>query len=88
MVEKYLSGEWSFADFKNTYYDFYLTDITDKELDDIPEFESNYFAEIHEKLDWVDENPDDESRQVGWIDVKQFLFWLSGRSAKLENRNS
>jgi|GEM_PF-5252295 len=79
MIQRYLSGEWSFTTFSNVYYDFYIDEISDDELDNLPEVESDFFAEIHEKLDWVHEAPDDESRGYGWIDIKQFNQWLTNK---------
>jgi hypothetical protein len=45
MIERVLSGQWLFTDFKNAYYDFYLDSVTDKELDDLPDIESAFFLQ-------------------------------------------
>ena len=61
---------------------FILEDVEDIEHDNLTKSEGTFLSEVHEKLDWVDENPDDESRQVGWIDIEQFLSWLSNRCTR------
>jgi hypothetical protein len=40
------------------------------------EREHAYSGAVHEQLDWVDERPDTQSRQPGWIDFEEFKTWL------------
>ena len=74
MIAKALDREWSVQDFRQGFYDYYLEDVPDE---DMSRSEREFFNAIQEKLDWVDENPDDESRGFCWIDNIQFLNWLS-----------
>lgn len=60
--------------FRDKYYDFYLEDVPDDALTDD---ESVLFGSIHEKLDWVDENPNEESRSFGWINNEEFIIWVN-----------
>lgn len=73
MIEGLLQGKFSVKKFRENYYDYYLDDVSDESL---TESESGFFGHVHEMLDWVDESPDRESRNNGWLDDQEFLEWL------------
>ena len=82
MIENLLSGLWSVREFRKNYYDYYLEKVPDNQLS---EKEIGFFGSLHEKLDWVDECPDDESRSVGWLDDQQFLEWVKIQKDKFSS---
>ncbi len=84
MVENLLSGLWSVCEFRENYYYYYLDEVPDDMLSDA---EVEFFGGLQEKLDWVDESPDDESQNVGWLDNQQFLKWAIEHKTKITNEH-
>ncbi|WP_018997422.1 hypothetical protein [Hirschia maritima] len=76
MIQQFLTGTFSYDDLFEKYSEFYLEVVTDEELDEMPKIEYMFFSEVHDKLYWVDEKPDDESRSFGWIDYDQYKTWI------------
>lgn len=72
-IDAFLRGELTFPEFRERYYDYYIDQLPEWALTDR---ERDFFSEVQEKLDWVDRNPDYESRRAGWIDYEQFTTWL------------
>lgn len=81
MVNNLVLGIWGVEEFRFNYYDYYLDDISDEDLSEI---EMDFFGGIQEKLDWVDEFPDEESRTVGWLDHEEFILWVKAEKEKYE----
>lgn len=79
MINNLLTGMWKVDEFRRNYYDFYLVDVPDDLLSDT---ESEFFGGIQEKLDWVDESPDIESQNAGWLNHEQFVEWVAQRKTK------
>ncbi len=79
MINNLLTGIWKVDEFRRNYYDFYLEVIPDDLLSDT---ESEFFASVQEKLDWVDESPDIGSQNAGWLNHEQFVEWLEQRKIK------
>jgi hypothetical protein len=75
MIDRFLSGVWTYDQFYSSYYVYFSDVLTDDALTDR---ELTFFGAVHEKMDFTDENPDDESRSYGWIDVREFRDWLRG----------
>jgi len=42
-----------------------------------------FFGDIQEKLDFTDENPDEESRKYGYINHKEYVKWLKEKMKEL-----
>jgi hypothetical protein len=78
MTEKLLREEWSVPDFRTRYYDFYLEKAQD---DALSEANWDFFGAIQEKLDWIDEKPDPESKNYGWLNHDQYVLWARVRYA-------
>ncbi len=72
-INKLLNGEYGVKDFKNDYYDFYLDKLPENS---VTKDEFMFFGDIQEKLDWTDENPDEESRKYGWMDYEQYIKYV------------
>ncbi len=86
MIEMLLSGEWSVPQFRSEYYGFYLEKVPDDALSDE---DAIFFGSVQEKLDWTDASPDNESRQFGWLNHKEFIQWVQDqREQYLVNRYS
>jgi len=85
MIDQLLSGSWNVEEFRRNYYDFYLEDVPDDLLSDE---DIDFFGSIQEKLDWVDESPDVESRDFGWLDYAQFMDWIKVREKERNKQDS
>ncbi|WP_293005998.1 hypothetical protein [Nitrosomonas sp.] len=79
MIDNLLSGMWKIDEFRSNYYDFYLEEVPDDLLSDT---ESEFFGGVQEKLDWVDESPDIESQNSGWLNHEQFVEWVKQQKIK------
>jgi hypothetical protein len=71
-IHGFLFGGVSFKTFEKNYYDFYVEDVPEDGLTD-NEFE--FYGEIQEKIDWVDEDPGLD-RQYGYITPNEYKVWL------------
>ena len=82
-INKVLSGVWSVPEFRSNYYDFFSDGVPEYELSDA---EEDSFSRVQEKLDTVDQNPDSESREHGWVDQDEFIEWLRVELESFEER--
>lgn len=73
LIENFISSSITFDQFKSSYSNCYLEEVSDKMLSDA---DIDFFGRIQEKLDWVDNDFDLESREYGWINEKEFSSWL------------
>mgnify|MGYP007127696968 CR=1 FL=1 len=72
-IDAVLGRRISVPGFRSRYYDYYVDVLPESALTDA---DRDLFAAVQEKLDWVDEAPDAESRRAGWIDYDEFIAWL------------
>lgn len=72
-IDALLGRDISVPVFRRRFYDDYIDVVPESALTD-PERE--FFAAVQEKLDWVDEEPDAESRRAGRIGHGEFIAWL------------
>jgi len=72
-VERLLSREYTVAEFRRRYYDFYL-EVPEEALTDS---EHMFFGFLQEMLDWTAEAPSSEDRQHGWVDHEEFIAWVA-----------
>ena len=82
MIDNLLTGMWGVDEFRENYYDFYLEDVPDDSLSDA---EFDFFGSVQEKLDWVDEFPDIESQNAGWLNHEQFVVWVKRKKNKFNH---
>lgn len=75
-IKRLISGEWTVPRFRESYYWFYLDDVPKEKLTKEDDF---FFGEVQEKLDWVNKDPDDESKKAGWMDYLEYIQWLKER---------
>ncbi|HKA60712.1 MAG TPA: hypothetical protein VKD28_18995 [Gemmatimonadales bacterium] len=73
MIGKVLAGDWSVSRFREEYCPFFLDAVPTDALSDTDE---GFFAAVQEKLDWTTEDPNDDERQLGWLDHADFIQWL------------
>lgn len=79
-ISNLLEGKWDVPTFEKEYYFYYLHEVPDNAL---TVDESLFFAYIKEKLDYVDENPDEESRKYGYINHPEYIEWLREKMKEL-----
>ncbi|NIR46333.1 MAG: hypothetical protein GWN99_17940 [Gemmatimonadetes bacterium] len=79
MIQRVASGEWSVSEFDRSYYDYFLDEAAPESLTGR---ELEFFGAVQEKLDWVDESPDSESRSYGWMDHQEFREWVKEELAR------
>lgn len=72
-IDALLGREISVPEFRRRFYDYYIDVMPESALTDS---EHEFFGAVQEKLDWVDEEPDAESRRAGWIGHGEFIAWL------------
>lgn len=78
-IQYFIDNTINIDDLRGNYYYYYLESIPDIELTYL---EQNYPAirktiyKVQEKLDWVDKNPDEESKSYGWINETEFYSFV------------
>src|SRR2546425_10775393 len=72
MLWAYLNRACNYDTLYKKFY-FRYADLQDDYLSDA---DSDAFAAIHEKLDFVAENPDSMSRRDGWISSEEYRKWM------------
>src|SRR5262245_4717562 len=74
MIDHLVRGEGSVPEFERHYYRFYIEEVPDDALSDR---DSEFFGTVHERLDWTDASPDNESRRHGWLDHEEYRHWVA-----------
>jgi len=83
MIRQVLAGEMEVKDFTDKYWNYYLREVPSGLL---PEREEEFFGAVQERLDFTDEEPDDEERgEQGWMDFDELKEWLGDRLAEFES---
>src|SRR2546428_12293876 len=72
MLWAYLNGACNYDTLYKKFY-FRYADLHD---DSLSVADSDAFGAIHEKMDYVVENPDSMSRLDGWISSEEYRKWL------------
>ena len=85
LVQQVAHGGWPVHEFEHAYGDYWIEDLPDGALS---EADFDFFAAIHEKLEWTGRDPSAESRQSGWIDYEEFRAWVSEQLAEHLRRAS
>jgi hypothetical protein len=85
LLSRFLRHEDDFATFYETFYFHYADDLSDESLSNE---DWHFFGAIHEKLDFVAEDPDPQSRKDGWISVGEFRGWLGDLLSRQPPRSS
>ncbi len=71
---------WGFLnrayDYDALYKKFYFHYADDLQDDSLRDADWDAFGAIHEKMDFVAEDPDMASRRVGWISSEEYRQWL------------
>ena len=72
-IDALLDEGLSMPEFRRRFYDYYVDVLPEWALTDK---QRQFFGTVQEKMDWVDEEPDAESRRAGWIGYGEFIAWL------------
>jgi hypothetical protein len=72
-IDALLDESLSVPEFRRRYYDYYVDVLPEWALTDK---QRQFFGAAQEKLDWVDDDPDAESRRAGWVGYREFIAWL------------
>ena len=72
-IREFLDSKIGLDDFHRQFYFYFVEELEDDSLDE-PDW--RFFEVIQEKLDFVSESPDTESRRYGWISDEDFRKWL------------
>jgi hypothetical protein len=73
MINSFLDGSWTYDQFAETYYWFYLDKVPEGVL---TVYDHDFFGMAQEKLDWTTEAPDTIERHYGWMDREEYRDWL------------
>lgn len=73
IMERYLEGHSTFAEFQRAYSACYIDDQADA---DFTHEEVDHYGAVHEKAEWTSPSPTAEDRSYGWIDPSEFKTWL------------
>jgi len=79
LVQRVAHGGWPVQEFERAYGEYWVEDLPDGGLS---EADFDFFAAVHEKLQWTGRDPSAESRQSGWIDYEEFRGWLGEQLAE------
>ena len=74
MIKKLIEGHWSVDEFEKNYYLYFIDIVPDNYLSEAEEID--FFGVIQEKLDWITLNPDQESREYGWISHVEYIEFV------------
>ena len=73
LIVSFREGRLSLDEFYRQFY-FRYADLPEESMS---AKDWDFFGPIHEKLDFVAENPDKLSRRDGWISSSEFKAWLA-----------
>ncbi len=74
MIRKLVDGESTVPEFEKAYYLFYLEEVP--EDGPLSDRDWDFFGLVQERLEWTDENPDEESRSYGWHDHRGYVEYV------------
>ena len=84
-IEKLIRGEFSVPQFTDSYYGYFLEEVSQDVLTDI---ETAFFGLIQETLDWTVENPSEEDKKYGYLNYSGYTDWLKENYRRFsENEN-
>ena len=76
LIRDVTSGDLSVDDFQDVFLKLQMTDRSPRGT---TQDEEALISEILEKLSYTDRDPDERSRQEGWVSNDQFQTWLRAR---------
>lgn len=81
LIDQLLAGELTVPQFRDSYYDFYLEEVSDEAL---TTQDSEFFGLVQEMLDWTTLGPPEEDRAVGWMGHEEFIDWVASERVQYE----
>jgi hypothetical protein len=73
MLRAFLDGK---SEYDALYKNFYFHYADDLQGDALSDADWDTFGAIHEKMDFVAEDPDAASRRDGWVSSEEYRKWL------------
>lgn len=83
MIRKLLDGRWTFEQFADGFWDYYLRKVPQ---DVLSERDERFFEMVQQRIDRTDEDPDPEDRcEQGYLDFEEFVEWLRERMVEYDS---
>lgn len=73
LVSEYIRATIPLPEFQQRFSSIFVDEIPDSALN---EQQWNLYGAIHEKSEWVAEDPVLQDRRDGWLDAEEFRVWL------------